>query len=489
MQAETASDQQSAIPEKYPAPAARGLGRLDRRWWALVALVVVALIFRLAVVGSYRAPAGDGLQYFKLSHELRAHLRFAYDPPPAPLTFTRLPGYPLFLAFVAQPQLPRSLDAHLIWATRWNALLDVCTGLLVFAILRDRRLGWSAAVCGFLSVLCCPLLVYLSTFGLCESLATFLTTLELWLCLRFADRGELRWAALAGVVAGLSQLVRVDAVTMGPALLLLWAGAKVSWRRRLQAAAAFAFFALLVFAPWPLRNLIQFHHPHPTGTEWVAQDGRPLPTGMMRWFDSWSSASPGESYVLLPLAYNMPLDPQRPGLLQPTMYDDEAERQRIIEIYKRYNRERLSPEVDGMLRALAADRRKKDPVRALLGLPLRRIAAMWKPLPEYELPVRSALLKLPALRARYARFEQGLLLAALLGAIGLCWQAGPGRRGHRLLVAAVALMAVTRSVVICSIHPFPVQRYLAEIFPAILALCGYAISRGIALFSARLRSR
>ena len=167
----------------------------------------------------------------------------------------------------------------------------------------------------------------------------------------------------------------------------------------------------------------------------------------------------------------------------------EAERQRIIEIYQRYNRERLSPEVDGMLRALAADRRKKDPVRALLGLPLRRIAAMWKPLPEYELPVRSALLKLPALRARYARFEQGLLLAALLGAIGLCWQAGPGRRGHRLLVAAVALMAVTRSVVICSIHPFPVQRYLAEIFPAILALCGYAISRGIALFSARLRSR
>lgn len=459
------------------------------RWWALALLVGFALACRLAVVASYHAPAGDGLQYFKLSHELRQHGRYAYDPPPAQLTFSRPPGYPLFLAFVAQPQLPRSLEAHLLWATRWNALLDVCTGLLVFAILRDRRLGWSAAVCGFLSVLACPLLIYLSTFGLSESLATFLTTLELWLALRFFDRGELRWAALLGAAVGLSQLVRVDAVTVVPALLVLWAGAEVSWRRRLQAAGMFALFAALAFGPWPLRNLIRFGKPYPTATEWVAQDGRPLPTGMMRWFDSWSSASPGESYVLLPLAYNAPLDPSRSGLLQPTMYDDEAERQRIIAIYQRYNRERLSPEVDQLLRDLAEDRRKKDPLRALVGLPLRRIHSMWKPLPEYELPVRSALLHLPALRARYARFEQGLLILALLGAIALCWRRDGARGRHRLVVAAIALLAATRSVVIGTIHPFPVQRYLAEIFPALLALSGYAISLAVSWLAGLLRSQ
>ena len=108
------------------------------RWGGFGFLIAAALLFRLAVVSSYQAPAGDGLQYFKLSHELRQNRRFAYAPPPAPLAFTRLPGYPLFLAFIAQPSLPLTLEQHLLWATRWNALLDVASGVLIFAILRKN---------------------------------------------------------------------------------------------------------------------------------------------------------------------------------------------------------------------------------------------------------------------------------------------------------------------------------------------------------------
>ena len=50
--------------------------------------------------------------------------------PSLPLTFTRLPGYPLFLALI-QPARMVGLEEHLIWASRANVMLDLATALLV----------------------------------------------------------------------------------------------------------------------------------------------------------------------------------------------------------------------------------------------------------------------------------------------------------------------------------------------------------------------
>src|SRR5437870_2532881 len=109
--------------EPHPVPFRRILS--GRSALFIAALVVLGLGLRLAAVHSFHAPAGDGLQYYALSQELARGHRFAYAPPPAPLTYTRLPGYPLFLAYVAVRQAGLGLVPHIVRATQANALLDI----------------------------------------------------------------------------------------------------------------------------------------------------------------------------------------------------------------------------------------------------------------------------------------------------------------------------------------------------------------------------
>ena len=187
----------------------------------LLGLLGLGLAFRLAIVAHFHSSSPDGEQYHLLSQELWRNGRLAFGPPPAPLTHSRLPGYPLFLAFLVDRELlPQS--EHVVRATRANALLDLGTAVVLWLLLRDR--GWpKAAWVALMMCLGCPLLFRLSCYALSESLATFLLTLELWLALRAGQRGSLSAAALAGMAAGLAQLVRLDAVTLLPAVALaLW---------------------------------------------------------------------------------------------------------------------------------------------------------------------------------------------------------------------------------------------------------------------------
>src|SRR5262249_2671138 len=156
------------------------------------------------VVQGWHAPAGDGLQYYALSQSLLRDHRLAFAAH-KDLQYSRLPGYPLFLAAVTH-EAPMPLHTHLWVAAQANAVLDILSALLVFFMLRDRRLGLGAAWAAFAAVIVCPMLVFLSCYGLSESLATFLTTLTLF-C---AVRGGWRWTLAAGVAFGLLQLVRID---------------------------------------------------------------------------------------------------------------------------------------------------------------------------------------------------------------------------------------------------------------------------------------
>ena len=68
--------------------------RLVPRWTVVVpwlALVALALVFRLSLVAEFRASAGDGIHYHQLAQQLRHAHRFAYGPPPQPLTWPNLP--------------------------------------------------------------------------------------------------------------------------------------------------------------------------------------------------------------------------------------------------------------------------------------------------------------------------------------------------------------------------------------------------------------
>jgi hypothetical protein len=110
---------------------------------------------------------------------------------------------------------------------------------------------------------------------------------------------------------------------------LLAAGARFAeapWRKRVQAGALFLAVAAAVFAPWPLRNQLQFGAPHPEGTTVIKQDGTPMPASALTWFRTWASGKPGEAFLMLLTANELPLDPHRPNVLIPPMYDDPAEK-------------------------------------------------------------------------------------------------------------------------------------------------------------------
>ena len=466
------------------SPADSRLPRLLRRvppartWpWLAIALVGGALTFRLLLVDDWRAPAGDGLQYYALSQSLLRDHRLAFAPPPAPLQYSRLPGYPLFLAAVVH-QGGATLGQHLRRATLANVALDFGTAALVFLILRQRRHGRVAAWAGFVAVLVCPILVFLSCYGLSESLATFLTTLALYCALQ----PSWRWALGGGAALGALQLVRIDGAIVVPALAIAIYATDPQWRNRILRAAAFSVAALVVFAPWPIRNLIHFGSPHFEGTYWMRQDGAPLPMGMMKWMRSYGTGAWGEDYDLMVVTTNGPMQLERPGILLPVMWDDDKEKAQVIAVLTRYNRERLSPAVDAELTRLADERKHRHPWRYYVGLPLQRLAAEWKAMPEWELPMRAPHFALPSTRKVWVAFEHLLFALALVGA------ALVARRDGWLVVIIFGTVAA-RSMLHAFAHPFPVERYLVESFPALLMLTGICVGIVVELVRRRIPAR
>lgn len=428
----------------------------------LLGVLGLGLAFRLAIVDRFHSSSPDGEQYYLLAQELWRDGRLAFAPPPAQLTHSRLPGYPLFLAFLVD-RGPLPQKDHVLRATRANVLLDLGTAVLVWLLLRDR--GWpKAAWVALVACLGCPLLFRLSCYALSESLATFLLTLELWLALRAGQRGSLGAVALAGVAAGAAQLVRLDAVTLLPAVALaLWATPVRRQRWRLM--GTFALVTTLVVLPWPVRNWIQFGAPYIEGTEWPAQDGQPLPTGAMQWMRTWCTAEPGESYLSVHLVFRLPFSSSTPGLLIPAMYDSEEEQRRVATLLDRAGRLGLVPEVDREFVALARERWRRAPLRTLVVLPARRIVRLWSPPLPGELPWRIPSLGLTDRHWMFGVWDKTLYVLALLGVLVLV------RRGERHLLAVLASAVAARSL----LHSFAVpnfvnQRYLVEVFPLLIAL-------------------
>lgn len=450
--------------------------------WLLT--ILLALKLRLTVVTEFQAPAGDGIQYYQLSQVLKSEHRFSYQPAPSPPTWTRLPGYPLFLA-LTQPARPLTLREHLIAATRLNALLDVGTALLIAALSAQLGMGALAQLLGFWAVIFMPTLLMLSAFGLCESLVTFLLTLAVYLALLGKSlRPPWRWVTVAGcgMVVGLAQLVRVDTVLVLPALLMLLVLTTDSWRGRVQNCLLCLGLAALVFAPWPLRNLRLFGAAHVGGSPWIDAAGVPLRLGMMRWYQTWATGrKDGEGFDLFLVARHSPLPPARPNVITPVMFEDAREQQELAALFEQYCHEGLSPAVDKKFYSLAWKRLKRHPFRVLVELPLVRLRTLWSPMPDYELSITSTLLRLPKERKSWDRLGSLLLLLSVAGA---CFALSEPTK--RRWVLALLLVPVARSVGFAYLHPIPLQRYFVEAIPVLMLFSGYALAWPVSRLSALL---
>ena len=223
----------------------------------VVAAAAVGLAVRLAfglLYWVHKPLTHDEREYLALAESISAGRGFTYAPDHESGTtpqFGRAPAYPLFLAAIGAGAGTRDASP-----TRVKVAQSVVGAAAVWLIgLLGWRLGgpragvaaaWIAAVY--------PPLVWMPAYVLSESLYGALAMTTVLLLDRAIDRAGARqrpgaWAASAGVVCGLAILVR-------PAMLFFLpvAGLWLAVRRRLPIAALLIAGALVVVAPWTVRN-------------------------------------------------------------------------------------------------------------------------------------------------------------------------------------------------------------------------------------------
>jgi 4-amino-4-deoxy-L-arabinose transferase-like glycosyltransferase len=309
-------------------------------------------------------------------------------------TFSRLPGYPAFLA---------AIFAIFGWSNFRAVLLvqivfDLGTSFLVADIAR-RMLSERAAKAAFLLAALCPFLANYSAAALTETLEIFFTTLALdlavcglatlcrdiastttpalsiWLgcglsigaCILLRPDGGILFGAIAGywVLLLLRQTFAGRAAGPGhisPVLPML----------RVGAILAAGTFAPLV--PWTLRNLHTMHRFEPLAPRYANDSDELVMAGFNRWTKTWIA----EYTSVEEIYWKAPGDAIDLAQLPERAFDSAEQRQVTKQLIADYNQDHdVTPELDARFAALAAARIHAGPLRYYVWLPVLRIADMW----------------------------------------------------------------------------------------------------------------
>jgi hypothetical protein len=264
-----------------------GVDAVTRRDLALQALLVfaVALLVRILAASIVVFPQPEDTAYYVGvarnlldGHGLTSNAIWSYQTPP--LSFPR-PAFevwlplPTFLAAIPMAVLGLTF-ASAQWASIIvGALVPVLAWRIGADAALDRGLSASrvrvlAVGAGLTAAVYLPLVLH---SALPDSTMPF-AVLALAACalmprlLRDADAGTLRLIdarlIALGVLIGLAALTRNEAVFVGFAwLVVVWARRGIPGRRKLSLVLAPALIALAVFAPWMVRDWIEFGNPLP----------------------------------------------------------------------------------------------------------------------------------------------------------------------------------------------------------------------------------
>jgi 4-amino-4-deoxy-L-arabinose transferase-like glycosyltransferase len=235
--------------------------RLDRRpapRWAVIGLMVLALVVRVGVLGLVPdSLATDPDGYCQLAENLVHHGVFGSGEKP---TAYRPPLYPLLLA----PCVVFGRFANLAVAAL-HLGLGLATVGLVYRLGRRWGLGHFALLAALL-VACDPILLLHSTLVMTETAATLLAALGLVLLTSACERPSARRAMTAGACLALAILCRA---TFLPWAILAAAALPAfarTWSSRLKLFASFLAAAVIVLAPWVVRHQVRFGRPIVTTT-------------------------------------------------------------------------------------------------------------------------------------------------------------------------------------------------------------------------------
>jgi 4-amino-4-deoxy-L-arabinose transferase-like glycosyltransferase len=236
---------------------------------AVAAILLVATVARVAVILAtpHYVPVNDAADYDRNAVSLATTGGYPTSGVGGPTAF-RPPGFPIVLAAVYKIVGVGSASVRWEAGRIAQAILGVIAVGLIFLIGRllwGRKVGLVAAALGAVY----PPLLLVGSSLMSEPLYVAFTLAAVLAALvhRHASSG-LRFAILAGVMAGLAALTRTSGFFFVlPLVFLVWSERpRRSWRS-LRAPLALLAATLVVLIPWTVRNTIVFHEFVPLGTE------------------------------------------------------------------------------------------------------------------------------------------------------------------------------------------------------------------------------
>ncbi|MDQ6746433.1 MAG: glycosyltransferase family 39 protein [Actinomycetota bacterium] len=216
----------------------------------------------------------------------------------------RPPGYPVFLAAIYAVAGQEAPPAARVVESLLGALSVALIGLIATRIW-GRRIGVMAL--GIAAV--APPLVVLSTALVSESLFVplILAAVAAGLEARRSPH-PLRWAIFTGVLIGLAELTRTNALLLLPPLAYaLWATARPRFGRALLRPALVIAATVLTVAPWTVRNWFVLHHFVPVSSEvgyTLAGTYNLASRQDHHWPAVWKEAEHGASVEYSPILFN-----------------------------------------------------------------------------------------------------------------------------------------------------------------------------------------
>ncbi len=393
-------------------------------------------------------------------------------------TFSRLPGYPAFLAAVFAVFGWGNFRAVLAV----QVLFDLGTCFLI-ADLARRMFSERAAKVAFLLAALCPFLANYAAAALTETLEIFFTALalDLAICafsaLRSGDdlnstRSSSMWLA-CGLSIGACILLRPDGGILFGAIGGYWlflflrrnqaaaSGSALPSRRVLRAGAILFIATFAPLVPWTLRNLHTLHRFQPLAPRYATESDESTMVGFNCWIKTWIA----EYTSVQEIYWRVPGDTIDLARLPDRTFDSTHQHQETEQIFSDYNRDRdVTPEIDARFAALAAARIHAAPLRYYVWLPALRIADMW-------LRPRTELLPSDPRWWEFDDEPAWLTVSIVFGLLNLAYVAmatgGVLRSRGMPGVEVLVLFILLRSLFLGSLEN-PEPRYTLECYPAVI---------------------
>jgi 4-amino-4-deoxy-L-arabinose transferase-like glycosyltransferase len=473
------------------------LVRKNARFFLAASLAALAL--RLVFVLHFPGVVDDSRLYADIAMNWLQHGVYGVtDSGQVVPTFSRLPGYPAFLAVIFAIFGWGNFRAVLLI----QVLFDLGTCFLLADIAR-RIFSARAAKAAFILAALCPFLANYAAAALTETLEIFFTTLALDLAVcglaalgyEIGPGGESSSARASaiwlgcGLSIGACILLRPDGgilfAAIGGYWFLLFIRSFVAKSSSQSATSSRPFpmlrvgiiLALGTFSPlipWTLRNLHTMHRFQPLAPRYANDSDELVMTGFNRWTRTWIA----EYTSVQDIYWNVPGGAIEVTRLPRRAFDSPQQRQETEQLFADYNRDRdVTLELDARFAALAAARVHAAPLRYYVWLPVLRIADMW-------LAPRTELLPSDP---RWWEFDDEpvwLTVSIVFGLINIVYvtaaAAGALRAREIFGIGLFVLFLVMRSLFLGTLEN-PEPRYTLECYPVVILFASALFARMPAL--------